>query len=263
MVEDGIFTSAFFAIWALRIRVNISARVSCMLMLLSLRYSCLPAGLNQTWHITAHRCFTQFITTQTELAINAVRTTGDTATVTLTNTGRVAWKFLQLNLCVPLRFRLRIRILHNCAQGVTLSTILFYQFGALLFPFYHGSLGHESLPQPFSGKLKARNSARASSSVLAVVVTVISMPRSLSTLSYTISGNTICSRRPIESLPCPSNDFGFKPRKSRTRGITTQTRRSRNSYMRSLRKVTLTPIGQPSRILKPATDFRANVTIGF
>ena len=40
-------------------------------------------------------------------------------------------------------------------------------------------------------------------------------------------------------------------------------RRSRNSYMRSRRSVTLQPIGQPSRILKPAIDLRALVTTGF
>ncbi len=40
-------------------------------------------------------------------------------------------------------------------------------------------------------------------------------------------------------------------------------RRSRNSYIRSRRRVTLQPMGQPSRILNPAMDFRAFVTIGF
>jgi hypothetical protein len=41
------------------------------------------------------------------------------------------------------------------------------------------------------------NSARASSSVLAVVTKVISIPRILSILSELISGNTIDSLRPI------------------------------------------------------------------
>jgi hypothetical protein len=48
-----------------------------------------------------------------------------------------------------------------------------------------------------------------------------------------------------------------KPRKSRIRGMVIEIRRSRNSYMRSPRRVTLQPIGQPSRILKPAMDLRA------
>src|SRR3546814_9084737 len=43
----------------------------------------------------------------------------------------------------------------------------------------------------------------------------------------------------------------------------TFTRRSRNSYILERRRVTLQPIGQPSRILNDATDTRDLVTIGF
>ena len=39
--------------------------------------------------------------------------------------------------------------------------------------------------------------------------------------------------------------------------------RSRNSYIRSLRRVTLAPITMPSRSLKPAIDVRALVGTGF
>src|SRR5882762_8685040 len=53
------------------------------------------------------------------------------------------------------------------------------------------------------------------------------------------------------------------PRKSRMRGIAMLTRRSRNSYMRSPRSVTLQPIAWPSRTLNVATDFFAFVTAGF
>ena len=59
------------------------------------------------------------------------------------------------------------------------------------------------------------------------------------------SGKIICSLTPIEKLPLPSNCFGLIPRKSRIRGIATLIRRSKNSYIRSLRNVTLVPIGQP------------------
>ena len=48
------------------------------------------------------------------------------------------------------------------------------------------------------------------------------------------------------------------PRKSRTRGSATlKNRRSTNSYIRSPRRVTFTPMGMPSRSLKFATDFLA------
>src|SRR5208283_442765 len=53
------------------------------------------------------------------------------------------------------------------------------------------------------------------------------------------------------------------PRKSLMRGIAMLTRRSRNSYMRSPRRVTLQPIAWPSRTLNVATDFLALVTAGF
>ena len=53
------------------------------------------------------------------------------------------------------------------------------------------------------------------------------------------------------------------PRKSRTRGNETVTNLSKKSYIRSPRKVTLVPIGIPSRKRKPAIDFFAVVTTGF
>ena len=53
------------------------------------------------------------------------------------------------------------------------------------------------------------------------------------------------------------------PLKSRTRGKATWIKRSKNSNMRSRRKVTMQPIGTPSRSLKLAIAFLALVTTGF
>ena len=53
------------------------------------------------------------------------------------------------------------------------------------------------------------------------------------------------------------------PRKSRTRGRATLNRRSRNSHIRSPRRVTLAPMGISSRSLKLATDFLALVMMAF
>src|ERR1700735_5214793 len=64
-------------------------------------------------------------------------------------------------------------------------------------------------------------------------------------------------------LPRPSNEFGGNPLKSRTRGRTMAESRSRNSYIRSPRKVTMQPMGMPLRILKFAIDFLARVITGF
>src|SRR3546814_7916886 len=76
-------------------------------------------------------------------------------------------------------------------------------------------------------------------------------------------GKMICSFTPMLKLPRPSNERAETPRKSRTRGSDTFTRRSRNSYILERRRVTLQPIGQPSRILNDATETRDLVTIGF
>src|SRR3954468_235616 len=67
----------------------------------------------------------------------------------------------------------------------------------------------------------------------------------------------ICSRIPTEKLPRPSNERGFRPRKSRMRGSAIETSRSRNSHMRAPRSVTRAPTGMPSRSLKLAIDFPA------
>src|ERR1017187_4972251 len=53
------------------------------------------------------------------------------------------------------------------------------------------------------------------------------------------------------------------PRKSRTRGRATLTSRSKNSYMRSPRRVTMQPIAWPSRSLNCEMDLAALVMTGF
>ena len=57
--------------------------------------------------------------------------------------------------------------------------------------------------------------------------------------------------------------FADTPRKSRIRGIAIVIRRSRNSYMRSPRRVTFAPRGISSRTRKPAMDFLALVVTAF
>ncbi len=47
------------------------------------------------------------------------------------------------------------------------------------------------------------------------------------------------------------------------RGMARLISRSKNSHIRSPRKVTLAPMALPSRSLKPAMDFLARVTSGF
>ena len=64
----------------------------------------------------------------------------------------------------------------------------------------HRFLSHVSSSFPYfaNGAPIRASSSLASSSVLAVVTNTISIPRILSTLSYSISGKISCSRRPSE-----------------------------------------------------------------
>src|SRR6185503_8402158 len=60
-----------------------------------------------------------------------------------------------------------------------------------------GKLGHYAALSVLKGNLKAARSALASSSVFAVVVMEMFIPRSTSILSYSISGKMICSLMPM------------------------------------------------------------------
>src|SRR6185312_9658355 len=79
---------------------------------------------------------------------------------------------------------------------------------------------YEDRPHCRNGKLNAVSRARASSSLRALVQTVISRPQVSVTLSKSISGNTVYSLMPRLKLPRPSKLFGLSPRKSRMRGST-------------------------------------------
>ena len=68
------------------------------------------------------------------------------------------------------------------------------------------------------------------------------MPRSVDLVVLDLRENNLLFHAELK-LPRPSKDLAEMPRKSRMRGIATVTKRSKNSYMRALRKVTLQPIG--------------------
>src|SRR5690606_20272592 len=103
----------------------------------------LPAGFNQAGDITAHGCFTQFMTAQAELAIDTMRTTSYTTTTTLTTAARIAWHFLQLDLRFPnLRFSRR-RTYNSCFQLSAFGCEFFYGFCALYFACNHRFFSHD------------------------------------------------------------------------------------------------------------------------
>src|SRR6056297_2726193 len=92
-------TDVLPAIWALRMRVSISDRGSCMLIIYN---SPLPAGLNQPRHIAAHGRLSQLVPTQAELAIHPVWATRELAATSLTHRTRITRQFLQRDLGIPL-----------------------------------------------------------------------------------------------------------------------------------------------------------------
>src|SRR5579875_1169809 len=113
-----------------------------------------------------------------------------------------------------------------------------------------------------NGIPSAFSRAFPSASVRAVVQITTVRPLILSTLSRLISGKITCSRMPSEKLPRPSKARSGTPLKSRTRGSATFTSRSKNSYIRAPRSVTIAPMGVPSRSLKLEIALRARVTTG-
>jgi hypothetical protein len=58
----------------------------------------LPAGLNQTGDVAAHRRFTQLVAAQAKLTINRVGATGDLAAALLADRAGITWQLLQGNL---------------------------------------------------------------------------------------------------------------------------------------------------------------------
>ncbi len=115
-----------------------------------------------------------------------------------------------------------------------------------------------------NGSAQQRSAARcASSSVLAVVTKVMSMPRVLVDLVVLDLGEDqlLLDAEGIVAAAV-EGVRPLMPRKSRTRGSAVE-QRSTNSHILSPRRVTFAPMGMPSRSLKFATDFFALKQPGF
>ena len=111
---------------------------------------------------------------------------------------------------------------------------------------------------------RCARSAFASSSVRAVVTMVMSMPRTLSTLSYTISGKISCSREPQRVVAAAVEALGrhaLEVAHARQRHVDEPVEELVHPRRRAASP--WQPIGTPSRSLKLAIDFLARVTTGF
>src|SRR5690606_6431428 len=177
-------------------RVSRSATGSVMLMCARL----LPARLHEPGDLAAIGHFADLGACQAELAVHAARTTRHLAAVAAARGARIPRLLLQLHLRFGARFVGGTRIADQLLELRTLRGVLLHGARAALLAFDHACLGHalESSCARYlrNGKLKASSSARPCSLVVAVVVMVMSMPRSWSIWSYWISGKMICSFTP-------------------------------------------------------------------
>src|SRR6185312_15617743 len=257
-LDPGIETFDLFRICALRIRAIMSPIGSFTIAPSS------PARLHKAWNEAFGAKLAQCDTTQAMLTVISARTPTQFAPIANARFRGIARQFSQLQssgktllhrqlLVVCDRFELRApvgKFLCHLAPPVVLldRTLLSHTFAPC------GSAYKALLPYCRNGKLNAVSNARASSSLRALVQTVMSRPQVSVTLSKSISGNTVYSLMPRLKLPRPSKLFGLSPRKSRMRGSTMFTSRSTKSYMRVLRSVTLQPMAWPSRSLYVAID---------
>src|SRR5512143_2251484 len=89
--EQGMLTSTCPTIWALRMRVNMSAIGSVMLIARSL-----PARLDHAGDLAAQRELAQLVAAEAELAVDAARAPGQRAAVAQARGRGVARQLLQL-----------------------------------------------------------------------------------------------------------------------------------------------------------------------
>src|SRR5258706_10415890 len=95
--DDGIWTVAFSASCALRMRVSMSAIGSLMLMVhLTCLVSCLPTRLDDARNLSAHRDLAQLVAPESELAKHAARPAGELAPVAQPRRTRIARQLLHL-----------------------------------------------------------------------------------------------------------------------------------------------------------------------
>src|SRR5436309_13132067 len=155
-------------------RVSMSAIGSCILI----SASPLPARLDDAGHFALEREVAQLVATQAELAIDAARPAGEGAAVARAHRRRVARQLLQLAARFFLRLVGGARVVDDLEQRRAPHLEFGDGLATLLVPEYECELGHWVSLQCLNGKRNAASSARASSSLLAVVMIAMSIPRS-------------------------------------------------------------------------------------
>src|SRR5690554_1043656 len=160
----------------------------------------LPAGLDHARNLSERGQFTQHDPRKFQFAIIGLRAARQFAAVVQTNSRRVARQFGEFQVRLEALFHRDVLVCRGLLESGALGGIFLHQTLTLLLAFDHGFLCHVSfsvLRQLLKGMLNCFNSALASASVFAVVQMITSMPQTSSTLSKSISGNTICSLIPM------------------------------------------------------------------
>src|SRR5687768_4346627 len=158
-------------------RVSMSAMGSLMLIVAPL-----PACLDDAGHLALEREVAQLVAPQAELAVHAARPAGERAAVAQPHRGRVARQLLQLGARFLARLVGGALVVDDLEQGGAPGLELLDRPAALLIAELECELCH-GVSQCLNGKRNAASRARASSSVFALVVIAMFMPRSVSILS--------------------------------------------------------------------------------
>src|ERR1017187_5269918 len=190
--DEGIATDSFSASCALRMRVSISAIGSLMLMLCLLS----PAGFGHAGDLATHGDLAQLIAPQAELAVHAARAARQFAPIAHSRRRRIARQLLQLHACRHAFILGLLEVVDDGEQRRAFDLEFLHGLATLLVTVDDCGFCHGAILQVLNGNLKAASSALASSSVFAVVVMLMFMPRRASILSYSTSGKMICSFTP-------------------------------------------------------------------
>src|SRR5215210_3784463 len=125
--EDGITASTWPTIWALRIRISMSAIGSLMLIDLSL-----PACLDHAGDLALERKVAELIPAEAELAVHAARPTGQRAAVAQPHGRGVSRQLLNLGARFVARFVGGARVVHDFHQCGAPGLELLHGLAALL-----------------------------------------------------------------------------------------------------------------------------------
>src|SRR5713226_6393415 len=145
-------TAVFPTIWALRMRVSISAMGSVMLISGSLL---LPARLDQSRDLSAHRDFAQLVAPQSELAKDPARPAGQPATIAQAHGRCVPRQLLELLARLLAVLVGALGVVDDGEDRSASGGELGHRLAALLFAVDEGELGHDN-PSSLEWKAEGR-----------------------------------------------------------------------------------------------------------